>query len=247
MPPTIRRVAPAALGLTAALASSAVLTACGAATSTTTPGASTTSRPPTIDVYGDSVTVQAFWGRDAQFAEGAPAGAIVRTHARPGSVIADHQAAVESRAADDIPSTLVIALGTNNAARLTDGWTSQDQTDATRLVHAAAPATCVVVVLPGGTQGPTQTLVDQTDFDQARAALEVAAKDRQVSGAPTVVADWGAVAAANEDLLAPDGIHLAADAARPGHLADGEAADAFAAVVWSGVEQCSGTAVTPTG
>lgn len=201
----------------------------------------TPSVPPrgangTIDIIGDSLTVQATWNRTDEFAaQGQPEGADVVTVAVAGSRFGDHRPGEHDRVwQQDRPSVLVVALGTNDANALADGWTDADEVAFRELLDTPSPAACVVVVLPGvGEQaGPVQ----QVEFQRARAAMRSIADERR----RTVIADWGAVLAEHPEYLYSDGVHLALADKAPDQLANPEAAQAFAANLWAGVHACPG-------
>lgn len=81
----------------------------------------TETGPTTVEVVGDSITAQAFWGRDAAFEAGAPEGAKVSKDAQGGTKLRDATERVERLGRADAPAVLVLAVGTNNAALIDGG------------------------------------------------------------------------------------------------------------------------------
>jgi lysophospholipase L1-like esterase len=103
----------------------------------------------------------------------------------------------------------VVALGTND---LWDGWQPTDQAKLDRFLMALGfpPCTVLVSFASGGpvldifhTPNPKYPPAEQS----ANEALAAAAKKRTAAGAPTVVADWGAAAAAAPGTYSWDNVH----------------------------------------
>ncbi|HWJ97845.1 MAG TPA: SGNH/GDSL hydrolase family protein [Acidimicrobiales bacterium] len=209
------------------------------AASTGLTGCVPTPKAGTIDVVGDSLAFQANWARPAEFLVGSPRGADVALDFRPGIGFPDVMAAQRTRVAAARPAILVVALGTNDAGPLDNGWNAADDKELRALMALPSPTTCVVLVLPGAADKPAVTATYRTDLTAARAAMRKAAADRKAKGQPTVVADWGAVALARPELTVADGIHLADDApSAPGRIVNEAAANAWTKVLWSGVAAC---------
>lgn len=199
----------------------------------------TPSVPPagtdgTIDIIGDSITVQATSNRADEFAaQGQPEGADLVTVAVAGSRFGDHRPGEHDRVwQQSRPSVLVVALGTNDANALADGWTPADEVAFRELIDTPSPQTCVVVVLPAVGEQAGAAQLEQ--FARARRAMRSIVGERDRS----VVADWGAVIAEHPEYLYRDGVHLALDGKADDQLANPDAADAFAANLWAGVQAC---------
>jgi len=196
-----------------------------------------TPEPNTIDIVGDSISTQAYWGRSAEYdAQGRPANADVLHDEWAGRVFADAQPAATQRAADGRPAIMVIALGTNNAGAYSSGWGPDDEADFNRLLFTPSSSACVVVILPGYiVRGPnTPDLLTQYSMHQAHEAMKAKAAQRP----RTIVVDWQAIISANPSIIGPDGIHLASDAKLSGDLANPAAANAWAKMMWDGVARC---------
>lgn len=190
--------------------------------------------PLAIDVVGDSITVQSFWGRDAAWlldGPGAPPGSNVEKDAWLGYRFEDVLERQAARVQDRATGVLVIALGTNNASAAFggDGWTSSDEDAFRALLNAPHPDACVVVSLPyAGPAAPALTIWHTAIM---RARLAAIAGERP----GTVLVDWGAVALAHPGYIRYDGVHLADDERVPANL---DAASAFGAHLWEGVAAC---------
>lgn len=191
----------------------------------------------TIDLLGDSITWQAYWGRTRAFeGQGRPPGSSFVVDAKPGAVLADpydREAARVYGASSPRPAVLVVALGTNDALPKTGGWTTEDTATARRLLALPATTACVVVILPGLAAKATVTATMRAEMTEARAALRGVAAERARTS-PTVVRDWGALVAADPSLTEADGIHLPAGDALAGPAA------VYARTIWSGVAACPG-------
>jgi hypothetical protein len=161
---------------------------------------------PSVVVLGDSVTEQAFGYL------GGPTGAApprLRRWSGVGWTLADAVAAAGvAPLASNGTDVVVIALGPNDAAAPDDGWNARDVTRWRGLLATVAPATCVVVVLPGW--GPT---IDDTTWCDSMLAMRRDVRrliaERARTGSPTIEVDWLRVVIAHPEYLAPDGIHLA--------------------------------------
>lgn len=189
-----------------------------AAVSSVVPQLACQPAPVTIDWIGDSNTVL-MEGAGPGWRAGAPAGSDLVVDAKAGAVLSTFQPALAARVAGGRPEILVVAVGTNNA-RL--GWGPADEADFVELLSTPLPSACVVVVLGG--YGPTLEPATGAAIDAAKVRMRHLAQARP----GTVVVDWGPVAEAHPEYLAPDGIHLASAAA----------VDAVADVAWDGVARC---------
>jgi hypothetical protein len=212
-----------------------------AASSPTTPTATPQPLPNTIDIVGDSIATQAFWHRAAQYdAQGRPAGFDVLLDQWMGRSFADVQEQETARANDPDaprPSILVIAMGTNNAGPYSAGWGADDEADFDRLLRTPHSSSCVVTVLPFYVvKGAQPNVFTRLEMDEARTAMTEQAQERP----NTVVVDWQPYVRSHPSLIKADGIHLNDDAKLEGDLANADAADAWAAMMWSGVNQCLG-------
>jgi hypothetical protein len=200
-------------------------------------GCKPTPDPLTVDIVGDSITAQSYWGRDAAWltdGPGAPAGSDILKDAWLGYKFEDVQERETERVMAEEnprPSILVIALGTNNASLGGGGWTTADEAAFSKLLNTPHPNSCVVVSLPaaGPAAGPAVT----AEFAKMRAAMRSISATRP----RTVVVDWADIVTADPTVLAPDGVHLASDERHP---ANNHAAAAFASNLWSGVAECPG-------
>jgi len=196
--------------------------------------------PLTIDVVGDSITVQSYWNRDDRWREagvGLDPAYDLEIDAWLGNRFEDVQGREARRASDadaPRPEVLVIALGVNNAADAygQPGWTTADDAAFRKLLHTPHPDACVVVVLPAAGGAATKAFRDHLATGR-RQMRSIAAKRPR-----TVLVDWGPVVAAHPEYLRSDGIHLADGAAAPGEYADTEPADAYGALLWGGVARC---------
>jgi hypothetical protein len=224
-----RTRAPFAAAAAAALCAAVALSACKPAPA-----------PETIDVVGDSITVQSHWNRDDQWraaGSGLDAGYDLAVDAWLGYTFADVQQRLTDRVHDPDaprPSILVVALGANNAS--TDfgapGWTADDGAAFSKLINTPHPDTCVVVVLPAAGRSATQAFRD--NVARGRSTMRAIAAKRP----RTVLVDWAPVIAAHPGYLRSDGIHLADDQPAPGTFANADAADAYGALLWAGVARC---------
>ena len=175
-------------------------------------------RPGSVDVAGDSLTIQAFY--NGGFGEGAPSDLDVI--ADNGWTVAEAQRRVAANAAAGRPSVLVVALATNDAHPWRGGWTSSDVTGFRRMMSTPHPSACVVLVLPGW--GAGASIEHGYHMNLARSSLRRLATERP----RTVVADWLAVVQAHPEYLRSDGIHLSGLAAW----------HARSALYWQGVAAC---------
>lgn len=185
--------------------------------------------PPVDDhvvVSGDSITFQSlYYGSSPVDDAWDTAGDTVIIGGEAEDVHPGVAAAVADPARS--PDTLVVALGHNDVAADygRDGFTDTDRNQLFALFYAASDEACTVLVLPhyGGT-------------DPARIwNLEVYrnwVRDTIVAGAPDRfrLVDWRPVAQAHPEYLDVDGIHL--------NVSDPTAANAFVAMVQTGIDQC---------
>ncbi len=208
------------------------------ATPTTVPAPD--PQPRTLDVVGDSINAQSYWGHDAEWLAagvGAPSGFDVVKNGFLGNRIQEAQPWVTAETHDPDhprPQILVVALGAANASLAfgQPGWTHGDGDAFRTLINTPSPRTCVVVVLPAAAS--TAPAPVRAQFAVMRPALQRIAAAR----ARTVVVDWNDELLTHPGYAGPEGVHLAADHALPGQQADPEAADAFAALLWSGARRC---------
>lgn len=225
-------------------------TALGSSTSPgTTPAAAASRRTSavrgpvaasrTIDVVGDSIALQSEWHRSDRWrraGRGVPEHDRIQRDFWLGYHFEDVQARETMRVngpEDRRPSVLVIALGINNSLVASGGgWDGSDQEAFRTLLHTPSPQACVVVVLPQA--GPSAAEVDRLNIWVGRQAMRELAGQRP----RTVIVDWADVVDAHPEYLDADGIHLATGRAEPGQLADPDATDAYAAMLWRGVAQC---------
>lgn len=183
-------------------------------------------QPGTIDILGDSLTVQATWDHNAEFdARGRPPDSDVVLDAWGGFQFQDVQQRQGERVASGRPEIMVIVLGTNNAEAWTGHWQQNDVDAYVQLLNTPHSDTCVVVVLPGFSYKPTLTAADHTSVDAARRHMTTYAEQRP----NTIIADWGSVARSRPELTDYDGVHLANTTA---------ARNAYADVIWGGVNSC---------
>lgn len=175
-------------------------------------------RPGSVDVAGDSLTIQAFY--NGGFGEGAPSDLDVI--ADNGWTVGNAQRRVDANILAGRPSVLVVAFATNDAHPWHGGWTSSDVAAFRRMMSAPHPSACVVLVLPGW--GAGASIEHGYHMHQARSALSRLARERP----RTVVVDWLPVLQAHPEYLRPDGIHLSGLAAW----------HARSALYWQGVAGC---------
>lgn len=196
--------------------------------------------PRRIDVVGDSITLQSSWHRGRSW-RAAGVGLAPGDHVKREFWLSyrfeDVRGPEAMRVGGPVggrPSVLVIAQGINNALSGPGGfgWDGTDAMAFAALLRLPSPRACVVVVLPqvGNAVAPESRL--QIEAGRADMAALASARPR------TVVVDWGDVVARHPEYLAGDGIHLESTAAAPGQLADAEAADAYAGLLWQGVHRC---------
>jgi len=208
-----------ALGLVAALT---VIAAACAPTPTPTP----TPTPGSVDVAGDSLTIQTFF----RYGLGRNAPTDVHVIAGLGWKVGDVQPGLTADAAAGRPATLIVALGTNDSHPVHGfGWGGEDADAFRALMNTPHASACVVVVLPGYGAGITPAW--RTEMDEARGALNFLALQR---GGRTVVVDWMPIVQAHPDYLMDDGVHLR----QVDDVVDARAADARAQLYWSGMAAC---------
>jgi hypothetical protein len=154
--------------------------------------------PGSVDVAGDSLTIQAFY--NGGFGDGAPSDLNVIAY--NGWTAADVQPYVTDDVKHGRPEVLVVAVATNDSNPLTGGWTGDDEVRFRTLIHTPHPDACVVVVTPG--YGPTLYDAYKNEIYKARLALRslIASRPR------TVEPDWYAVVRDHPGYLTPDGLHL---------------------------------------
>jgi hypothetical protein len=155
-------------------------------------------RPGSMDVAGDSLTIQAFY--NGGFGAQAPADLVVI--ANNGWTVADAQPHVTEAVKHGRPEVLIVALATNDSNPLTGGWTDDDVTRFRRLINTPHPDACVVVVTPG--YGPALGDAYKNEIHEARLALRALIAER----ARTVEADWYVVTRDHPEYISPDGLHL---------------------------------------
>jgi hypothetical protein len=198
-----------------------------------------TPTPPDRDagrvlVLGDSLTFTAVH----PYGNGPDAPADVEVVAGFGWTAVEAQPGLDAAVLARPVDTLVVALGTNDAAPEPggDGWGPADADRLRRLVGTVADTACVVLVLPG--HGPGIGAVHATEMAEARRDTLAVAADREAGDwyGPTVVVDWQAVLDAEPALAAPDGIHVVGPV---DGLADPHAADVRRRLMWSGVDGCA--------
>jgi hypothetical protein len=175
-------------------------------------------RPGTVDVAGDSLTIQAFF--NGGFGAGAPED--LQVHADNGWQAGDAQPKISANVARGRPEILVVALATNDANPANGGWSGADVTRFRTLINTPHPDACVVVVTPG--YGPTLGSAYKRELYEARVALRslIAQRPR------TVEADWYVVVRDHPEYVRSDGIHLSGQPAW----------HARSALYWSGVARC---------
>lgn len=197
--------------------------------------------PLTVDLVGDSITMQAHWNRDSEFRRagvGLASKYDLVVDAWLGNKFQDVQKAESARVFDSKrprPSVLVIALGLNNADPYYGGggWTKEDETAFKKLLNTPHPSSCVVVVLPAAGNGAPQQYRDHAVFASARMKTFASQRPR------TVMVDWAPVIKAHPEYLRADGKHLADNKlAKPDQMANPVPADAYASLIWSGVAKC---------
>ncbi|HEX8804226.1 MAG TPA: hypothetical protein VF743_08530 [Acidimicrobiales bacterium] len=185
--------------------------------------------PGSVDVAGDSLTIQAIFAHGY----GVDAPEDLQIIANIGWRAIDAQPDVSDHAAHGRPATLVVALGTNDSEPTSNGgWDGADVTAFRTLLNTPHPSACVVVVLPGMTSAAPAA--HRAELVEARQALVALANERP----RTVLVDWQAVVDAHPEYIGPDGIHLRWTDEGP---ADPEAAAARTALYWSGVRACPAT------
>lgn len=187
--------------------------------------------PGSIDVAGDSITVEALCG-DSQC--GSPAGDDrpddVSWHAGLGWTMVNVEPRIEAAVTNGRPQTLVWALGTNDASPTHGGWGWPEIAQTVEFLDLPHPDACVVVVLPW--LGSGARAAHRAEITKARNDLPTIAANRD---GPTVVVDWADVVGphARPELLHTDGIHLTQDSAlRP------DAQRERLELYWDGVRQC---------
>lgn len=187
-------------------------------------------QPGSVDVVGDSITVQAL-------VAGTQAGPDdVVTHAGLGWTAADVAPWVDAQVDGGRPETLVIALGSNDAALRNGGWTWADVATWVDLVNAPHEDACVAVLLPAVGDGADPAYAAQ--IDEARHGIVTVLQHHRTGDGPTVVEDWADWTTTTPGVLADDGLHLA-----PGdgpHGIDPAAADTRLAATWSAAAACEG-------
>lgn len=183
--------------------------------------------PGTVDLVGDSITVQAILAGSGHPDEPGD----LDTHSGLGWQADDVTPWVHNQVADARPETLIVALGVNDAAPRNGGWTWGDVADWVELLDAPHPDACVAVILPA--VGPGADPAHAAEVDRARTDITAMATDRD---GPTVVADWAPVIEESPDLLDPDGIHLA-DGSGPYGISS-EAAAARMGLYWDAADRC---------
>ncbi|WP_426573960.1 hypothetical protein [Aquihabitans sp. McL0605] len=120
----------------------------------------------------------------------------------------DYAGAARSVVASDA-AVAVVALGTND---LWDGWSLTDQIELDRFLKALGSPPCTVLV-GYASGGPVLDIFHEPNLKYPAAeqagneALAAAAAQRTAAGAPTVVGDWGAAAAAVPGTYAWDNVH----------------------------------------
>jgi len=182
--------------------------------------------PGSVDVAGDSLTIQAFY----RYGLGLGAPTDVNVIAYLGWEVGDVQGPVAADVAAGRPEFLVVALATNDANPVDGGgWTGADVDAFRNLFNTPHPSACVVVVLPGWGAGVSSAW--RTELVESRGGLSLLAAQR---GGRTVTVDWLAVVQAHPEYLGPDGIHLRQE----GDVVDPQAANARAQLYWSGVAAC---------
>ena len=181
--------------------------------------------PGSVDVVGDSLTVQA----TNPYGLGDDAPDDVKVIAGLGWQAPNVQSRLVAEVVRGRPETLVVALGTNDSNPHRGGWTSTDTANFRTLLATPHPDTCIVIVLPA--YGPGIAGLLRIEMQQARASLRTLAGQRP----RTVVADWLPVIQARPELVAPDGVHLRN---LDSGVVDPVAAATRTALYWLGVANC---------
>ncbi len=174
--------------------------------------------PGSVDVAGDSLTIQSFF--NGGFGEGAPSD--LNVIADNGWTAPDAQPRVSEDIKNGRPEVLVVALATNDSNPASGGWTDQDVSNFRKMINSPHPDACVVVVTPG--YGPTLSDAFKQQIYEARLALRTL-----IAGRPrTVEADWYVVTRDHPEYITSDGIHLSGE----------EAWHARSALYWQGMAKC---------
>lgn len=224
MPASVRRTIAAACLLIAAAAFAPVTA------DAQTPTSSTSVPEPasSVDVVGDSLTVQAF-----EYLGGwvdAPSSDTERI-AEAGWSMVQAQGPYSASVAAHPPDVTVLALGNNDSDPASGGWDLFDIVRWHDFLHQEVPAgSCVVLVLPRF--GPAAPLAWAREVNEARGYLvDLVAPGGQFQPPPEMVfvlEDWYLPPAAVPNRLAPDGIHLSGN----------EAAVTRQDLMWDGVNSC---------
>lgn len=191
--------------------------------------------PGTVDLTGDSITLQAMLAGSGMDSEPAD----LRTYAGLGWQVHDaydaqspqdwvHDEVYES----ERPEVLVEAFGVNDASPSNGGWQLDDVGRFIDLLRTPHPDTCIVVVLPGYGDGISSA--HAAEIRHARADLRDA---QQWRDGPVVTVSWQKVIEADPSVMDGDGIHLAGDPDGPYGISV-HAAEARMGLYWQGVEQC---------
>lgn len=191
--------------------------------------------PTTIDVIGDSITVQAVYNQPwLTSGVGAPIGSDVLPQAGLGwrfEDVQDFEAARVSSPSHPRPAILVMALGTNNIN--VGGWETADENAFMRLLYTPDPSSCVVVSLPA--VGPAVGRNALNQYTWARARMMAIAQTRP----RTVVTNgWASIIRSHPEYLGPDGVHLRTDNIKGDAVANYEPANAFVGNLWAAVRRC---------
>jgi hypothetical protein len=189
--------------------------------------------PGRVFVAGDSLTFTAV--HPYGMGDGAPAD--VEVSSGFGWTVADVQPAVDAAVLARPIDTLVVAMGTNDAAPVLggDGWTGDDVDRMRRLVGTVPDSACVVLVLPG--YGPGIRPEHAAAIDAARLSIQAVGAERAAGDwyGPTVVVDWQEVLDEHPGTAAPDGIHMVGPI---DGLSDPTAAALRRDLMWGGVDAC---------
>lgn len=230
MPASVRRTIAAACLLIMSAAFGPITadaqTPTSSTTSTTVPAA-----PLSVDVVGDSLTVQAH-----EYLGGwvdAPSSDVEKI-AAPGWSVAEAQGPYNASVAAHPPDVTVLALGPNDAAG-TAGWDLGDIVRWYDFLRTTPARSCVAVVLPRF--GPSAPLAWAREVNEARGYIvDLVAPGGQFAPPPErtiFLVDWYLPPAVHPDYLAPDGVHLSG--------VDGNApARARQRQYWEGVHACQG-------
>jgi hypothetical protein len=176
-----------------------------------------------VAVAGDSLVIQAsVHGGDLH-------GADIDRKVGLGWTAAKAQPRVRNDVAGTLtaPDVLVMAFGQNYGP----DYGAPQRDELYSMVFTPHETTCVVLVLPHPGR-PWNTTHHKNVVAVRQTLQELAAARRN-----TVVVDWSPEVQAHPEHLAADGIHLdvTADADGDGR---GDAAVAYARLIWSGVERC---------